>query len=189
MRDPVERVVQFVIGQKQQASTAHARALWARRLPSLLAGVRAVVAAFAGGLEEEADGPLVSVLCDPRHERSPLVIAFARREGGAAGILSMRPEPAVKEIGASACFRCEEDGIVYGFRYPFHGVQQDVRPERFADLGEPDGVGAVPLGNAVADFLEWAAVGGGCGSRKLRFWAPPTPAEPAAPIRLGAVAA
>jgi hypothetical protein len=186
MRDPVERMVQFVVGQKQQAASEHARALWARRLPALLSGVRAVVAAFQGGVEE-AEGPLVSVLCDPRHQRCPLVIAFARRESGAEeGILALRPEPAVKEIGASACFRCEEDGVVYGFRYPFHGVQQDVRPERFADLGEPEAVGAVELGNAVADFLEWAAVGRGCGSRKLRFWAPPKVMEETPRVRLAA---
>jgi hypothetical protein len=48
-----------------------------------------------------------------------------------------------------------------------------VRPERFVDLGEPAGVQPDAIGNAVVDFLEWAAVGEGCGSRKLRFWSPP----------------
>ena len=32
------------------------------------------------------------------------------------------------ETGASAVFRCEEDGIVCGVRYPFHDVLRAMRP-------------------------------------------------------------
>jgi hypothetical protein len=190
MSDPVERMVKFVMEQKRQAAFEHARSLWSRRLPALLPCVREVVEVFQGGLEEPAASPVVAVLVDPGHELSPLVIAFDRRGGNPDGILPLLPDAGDREVGASAVFRCEPDGVVYGFRYPFHPVARDVRPERFADLGEPAVVRAEAVGHAVADFLEWAAVGAGCGSRRLRFWAPPPADEaPAAPpLRLHAAA-
>jgi hypothetical protein len=189
MDDPVERVVKFVTEQKRRAAFEHARSRWARRLPLLVPCVRSVVEVFRSGLEEPGDSPVVSVLIDVRHDRFPLVVAFERR-GGGGEVLSIRPDQ-TREAGASAVFRCEPDGIVYGFRYPFHGVLRDVRPERFVDLGEPGDVQPRQLGHAVADFLEWAAVGEGCGSRKLCFWSPPeAPEAPAAaPVPLRAVAA
>jgi hypothetical protein len=188
MDDPVERMVQFVREQKRQAAFEHARSRWGQRLPLLVPCVQSVVEVFQSGLEEPGDSPVLSVLLDVRHDLCPLVIAFQRR-GSNSDILSLRPEP--REAGASAVFRCEPDGIVYGFRYPFHAVQRDVRPERFVDLGEPEAVQAQQVGHAVADFLEWAAVGEGCGSRKLRFWAPPQAGGPPAqqPVQLRAVAA
>jgi hypothetical protein len=190
MRDPVERMVQFVMGQKQQAAVAHARSLWVLRLPLLVPCARAVVDAFRGGLEESAGPPAVSVLLDPRHDLCPLVIAFERRDYESEGVLPLRPDLPRKEVGASAVFRCEVDGIVYGFRYPFHGPLQDVRPERFVDLGEPATVQPNRLGNAVADFLEWASVGDGCGSRPLRFWAPPGALSvPERPVQLRVITA
>jgi hypothetical protein len=191
MSDPVERMAKFVREQKQQAAFEHARTLWTRRLPLLMPCVQSVVEVFQKGLEGPDDSLVVSILFDVRHDPCPLVIAFERRSGEDAPILSMRPDPARWEVGASAGFRCEPDGILYGFRYPFHGVLRDLRGERFADLGEPQDVQPHQLGHAVADFLEWAAVGAGCGSRKLRFWAPPqlVPAAPQQPVQLRAVAA
>jgi hypothetical protein len=172
MRDPVERMMMFVREQKQQAAFEHARAAWARHIPLLLPCVRSVVEAFQSGLEEPSPRPIVSVLADPGRAEFPLVIAFERRSYEREGVLPLRPTASDTETGASCLFRCESDGIVYGFRYPFHSIHRDVRPERFADLGEPASVHAHQLGNAIADFLEWASVGDGCGSRKLRFWVP-----------------
>jgi hypothetical protein len=179
MRDPVERMTQFVKEQKQQAAFEHARAAWGRRLPGLLPCIRAVVEVFQTGLDEPSANPSVSVLVDPRGGDFPLVIAFERRGGAGEGVLRLRPGVAgMTETGASCLFRCEVDGMVCGYRYPFHAVTRDVRPERFADLGEPGAVQPFQIGNAVADFLEWASIGEGCGSRKLRFWSPPLPACP-----------
>jgi hypothetical protein len=190
MLDPVERMVKFVMGQKQEAVFVHARSVWAHRLPALLPCLREVVEVFHGGLDEASEEPVASVLVDPRHERCRLVIAFERRNVECEGILRIHPDQHATETGASAVFRCEEDGIVYGFRYPFHSVLRDVRPERFVDLGDPSTVQAHQLGNAVADFLEWASVGAGCGNRKMRFWSPSASlGVPRQPNHLGVVAA
>jgi hypothetical protein len=189
MRDPVERMQAFVEEQKRQVIFEHARILWSRRLPHLLPGLRAVVETFHQGLCEPSSA-LVSILSDPSRGEFPLVIAFERRSLDVEGILRLHRTPTETEAGASCLFRAESDGIVYGYRYPFHSVRRDVRPERFVDLGEPDRVHADALGNAVVDFLEWAAVGDGCGSRKLRFWSPPESLATSPPtIELRVVAA
>jgi hypothetical protein len=178
MRDPVERMVQFVAEQRRRAAFAQARAAWSARMTTLLPTVQAVVEVFSSGLEEPGEQPVLSVLADAGHDLCPLVIAF-RRRAPAEGIDELG------EIGASAAFRCEPDGAVYGFRYTFHSVTQDVRPQRFADLGPPEAVDARHLGHAVCDFLEWASVGEGCGSRKLRFG---SSEAGKAPLRLAEVA-
>jgi hypothetical protein len=173
MRDPVERMVNFIGQQKRAAAAEHARALWSRRLPSLLGCSLEVVEVFRLGLDEEPSStPLVSVFSDPKNALRPLVILFSERES---------------ETGASAVFRCREDGVVCGFRYPFHDPLREVRPEQFAELGEPAAVSAERLGNAVADFLEWASVGDGCGRRKLRFWSACAAAEVVPAVRLALV--
>jgi hypothetical protein len=185
MEDPVERIREFVRQQKQRAFGARARAAWCRRIPALLAGVQGVVAVFRDGLG--SDEPAVSVLADPRRPDYPMVIAFDRR--GQRGE-QMLAADAPREIGASCTFRCDVDGIVYGYRYPFHGIREDVRAERFIDLGEPAAVRAERLGHAVVDFLEWAAVGLGRGYRSLSFWSPdPAITEAATRLELRVVAA
>ncbi|HEY7312594.1 MAG TPA: hypothetical protein VH643_24735 [Gemmataceae bacterium] len=190
MRDPIERVTRFVQEQKRQAAFEHARAVWSRRIPVLLPSLRGVVEAFQSGLEESSPQSVISLLADPARADFPLVIAFERRPYEHEGILSMHSASGEHEVGASCMFRCEADGIVYGHRYPFHRVQRDARPERFADLGEPASIHAHQIGNAVVDFLEWAAIGDGCGSRKLRFWLPPERSAVAPqPIQLRVVAA
>src|SRR5262249_60686076 len=117
------------------------RAAWSRRLPSLLPCVQEVVEAFRTGLEEPAAATLVSVAVDLRSDLRPLAVLFQARDGqgecGEVGILPLHPGPGRPEVGARGVFRCGDDGIVYGFRYPFHGVTRDVRAERFIDLGPP----------------------------------------------------
>jgi hypothetical protein len=188
MRDPVERMVKWVQEQKQKALAEHARAVWSRRLPALLPCVEEVVEVFRRGLVEPLLEPAVAVHAEPNNEMWPLVVLFRERPAEREDCPHFPLSPAVTETGASAVFRCREDGVVCGFRYPFHAVPRTVRPEWFADLGEPAGVTAERLGNAVADFLEWAAVGEGCGRRKLRFWSADAAVEGVEePVRLGIV--
>lgn len=181
MQDPVERMVRFVLAQKEQAALEHARSEWARRLPLLVPRVRQVLAVFHGALE---GAPEASLHLDVRLDRRPLVVTFADRSLQEEGILSMHTERPGRETGASTVFRCETDGIVYGFRYPFHATPRDVRPERYADLGEPSAVQPDALAHAVADFLEWAAAGPGSGVRRMRFWAPSAAPDEPATLRL-----
>jgi hypothetical protein len=153
----------FVEEQKQQARLGHARAAWSRKIPDLVPTIEAVVDAFRAGLAPgEFPADTVSVLVAPCRELFPLVVAFGPRccDGR-------------EETGASALFRCEADGSIYGLRYPFHGVLESPAAETFVDLGDPATVTADEIGNAVATFLEWAAVGTGCGGARLSFWAPP----------------
>jgi hypothetical protein len=182
MSNPIERMVTFVREQQQRAAFERACAAWSRKLPEVVPMAQAVVEVFLSGLDEPGEAPTVSVLVEPKHDLAPLVIAFGRRA------LEEGPET-LHEIGASAVFRCDLDGAVYGLRYPFHDVRQDVRPERFADLGLPEAMDAEKLGHAVCDFLEWASLGAGCGLRKVRFGiAPVEKKEELPPLRLAQVA-
>ena len=70
------------------------------------------------------------------------------------------------EEGAEATFVCQE-GVVHGFRRPFYPEGQPVPFEPFAEFGPPQEVKKKDLANSVADFLQWAAVGAGRGSRPL----------------------
>jgi hypothetical protein len=172
MRDSVERMLHFVREQRQQAVLETVRIGWSRKVPVLLPCLRAVVETFQSGLAEPSPQSTVAILDDLARLEFPLVIAFERRPCERPGILRMHSTASGTEVGASCLFRCESDGIVYGYRYPFHSVLRDVRPERFADLGEPEFVQPDQIGNAVVEFLMWASVGEGCGSRKLRFGSP-----------------
>jgi hypothetical protein len=132
-----------------------------------------------GLLPEQFAKEIVSVLSDPTRDRFPLVIAFGARAGNSG----------VPEIGASAVFRCDGDGRLVGYRYPFHRVTLGMEPQRYADLGDPESLTAESLGNAVAEFLEWATVGGGCDRRKFRFGTVPTLPFVRPPVKLPAMAA
>jgi hypothetical protein len=148
---------QFVEDQQRHARLEHARAAWSRKLPEIVPTLEAVVDAFrAGLLPGQFAAEAVAVRTDPGREQFPLVVAFGPRAGR-------------DETGASALFRCGPDGGVVACRYPFHGVLESPAPEPFADLGDPDTVMAAEVGHAVAAFLEWAAVGGGCGDARLAF--------------------
>jgi hypothetical protein len=70
------------------------------------------------------------------------------------------------EAGAEAVFVCQE-GIVRGYRRPFHPEGQSAPLEPFVEFGPPQEVECDTLANSVGDFLQWAAVGGGRGSRPL----------------------
>ena len=161
MSEPIERVRRFVEAQQQQACLAEGQAAWLHKVKELLPGVEAIVVAMRESLaDNQFQEPVLSVLSDTSRAQFPLAIAF----GG-------RPK---QEIGASVQFRCEPDGHVHGFRYPFHNAMKTGRPEAFVDLGDPCDVQPEDLGNAVAEFLEWATVGGGCGGRAVQFAMPET---------------
>ena len=70
------------------------------------------------------------------------------------------------EAGAEAIFVCQE-GVVRGYRRPFRRERQSAPFEPFVELGSPQAVERNALANSVGDFLQWAAVGGGRGSRPL----------------------
>ncbi len=70
------------------------------------------------------------------------------------------------EAGAEAIFVCQE-GLVRGYRRPFRPEGQSAPFDPFVELGSPQGVERNALANAVGDFLQWAAIGGGRGSRPL----------------------
>jgi hypothetical protein len=188
MHDPVDRMVRFVRQQKQQAAAEHARAVWSARVAALLPAVEEVVEVLRAGLAEPAAATLVSAHARPKSARWPLVVLFQDRQVAKEPFPRLASSRGATETGASAVFRCDEDGVVHGLRYPFHDVRQAVRAERFVDLGEPAAVRAGRLCDAVADFLEWATVGEGCGRRRLRFWSSGACVEEAGgPVRLGIV--
>ena len=70
------------------------------------------------------------------------------------------------EAGAEAIFVCQE-GVVRGYRRPFRPEGKAEPFEPFVELGRTQAVERNALANAVGDFLQWAAVGGGRGSRPL----------------------
>jgi hypothetical protein len=180
MSDPVERMRKFVEDRQQQVRGETARAAWARRMVEGLPRIEAVVEVVRSALApEQFAGPAVSVLTDPTRDRFPLVIAFG----------PLHAEPGEAQAGASAVFRCEPDGNVYGFRYPFHARLKSLAAEPFAELGDPSRIQDDELGHAVAEFLEWATVGGGCGGRKLRFDPPATIPFVAPAVKLSVIAA
>ncbi len=170
MGDPVERMRKFVEGRQQQARLETSRMAWSQRVVELVPRVEAVVEVVRSALApEQFSSAAISVLVDTKRDAYPLVIAFGPRLCVQEGTLKLHPEPLETEAGASAVFRCEADGNVYGFRYPFHGRMKSLSPEPFAELGDPARVQADDLGHAVAEFLEWATTGGGCGGRTLCF--------------------
>jgi hypothetical protein len=146
MHDPVKRMLSFVRQQHEEAMWQHALDAWSRRIAALVPCLEEVVAAFNEGLRP--GGLAAALLVNAHRQRFPLGIAFS-------------PGTAHAEIAASAHFRCERDGIVYGYRYPFHSIHVSVRPEVFADLGESSRVSAERIGNSAVDFLEWASIGEG----------------------------
>jgi hypothetical protein len=179
MGDPVERMKRFVEERQQQARCLTARAAWAQKIPDMLPAIGSVLDVMRHGLRpDQFTGDAVFVLADPARDRFPLVIAFGPRTGGATA-----------EVAASALFRCEADGRVHGYRYPFHSVTKGLDPEPFVDLGEPERLEADELGHAVADFLQWAAVGNGCGGKRLEFGAPSTLPFVRPQVKLSVVAA
>jgi hypothetical protein len=175
MGDPVLRMKRFVETQRQQACFEEAKTVWAEKITELRPAIDAVVTVLSEGLVpgQFADTP-VSVLTDGGRTQFPLVIAFGGRAGLGNGLVPPRSQPLPLEIGASVLFRCEEDGHVRGYRYPFHPAGQTLDPELHVDLGFPAHIGPEEMGNTVADFLEWAAAGDGCAGRELQFWSPAT---------------
>jgi hypothetical protein len=174
MGDPVARMKKFVEAQRQQACFEEATAIWAQKICDLGPALDGVIAVLCEGLVPgQFTAEPVTVLSDDGRAQFPLVIAFGARAGQDT-VLPLQAQPLPVEVGASALFRCAADGHVHGYRYPFHTAGQALDPERYVDLGFPAHIGPEEIGNAVAEFLEWAAAGAGCGGRELQFWSPAT---------------
>ena len=94
-----------------------------------------------------------------------LHVWFATRPMGRPRFAELSCSLEVEE-GAEAIFVCQE-GVVRAYRRPFRPEGQSVPFEPFAELGPPQKVEGNALANSVGDFLQWAAVGGGRGSRPL----------------------
>lgn len=179
MGDPIGRMKLFVETQRQHECYEEARSLWADKVVEVRQAVEAVVDVLRDGLVPgQLPDPPATVLTDGKREQFPLVIAFGSRCSDADGIVPLRAGVSTLEVGASAVFRCGPDGHVHGYRYPFHEAGEPHEPEHFVDLGYPAHIGADEIGNAVADFVEWATVGGGCAGHELQFWSPATLAFP-----------
>ncbi len=173
MSHPVERIRLFIAEQHRHLTVNEAQAFWANLVPDVLPALDAVLDVVRCHLEpgQFLDEPLAS-RTDPTRSQYPLVVAFSRR--APATHPRSHHGPRIEEIGASALFRCDDEGLVRGYRYPFHDARTALEAECFVCLGTPHEVTAEAVADAVADFVEWAAVGGGCNGQRLRFAAPAT---------------
>jgi len=176
--DPIDRIREFLAEQKRRRQKVEgALVAFSQKILILEPRAQAVVAAFRQGLRSEPGGhPTVTVfaLTDPL---SPTIaIDFGLRAWGSHGLIRALGQgqgqgaKVAVEKGATAVFACsEEDGFVVGFRWPFTKEGEPRSVEEFINLGDPAAVAAERFGHAVVDFLEWAAVGEGRGSRKFLF--------------------
>ncbi|MBM4071678.1 MAG: hypothetical protein FJ271_22525 [Planctomycetes bacterium] len=181
MGDAVARMVDFLRDQRRREAQARACRRWLERVSLLAAPLQQIVDVFQASLDEPEW--TVTVRTDAARVQFPLTISFDSSRILLPGRqLSDAPE---FQIGASALFRCEAEGVVRGYRFPFHGMKRASRAELFTELGEVDAVSADDLAHAVVDFLEWAAAGKGSGQRRLRFTSPLSqPALAAEPVKL-----
>lgn len=161
--DPVERMRRFVLKQRaQQDQTAESLEVWKKKVPELAKKALAV----ADVLRETPKNELI--FAEARSDQI-LVYFGDRPKHYSAGAEVMIGQTVPMENGAMATFYCQGDqGVVIGCRLPFY---LDDRPalEPYCNLGRPEELTNEAFGHAVADFLEWASVGAGRGSKKLHF--------------------
>ncbi len=159
MEDPAERLQRFVAKHKgSQATETGAEIQWQAKLPRLFVQAEKLVNIF-----HEAGHNDLRI--EVRHGQ--LALAFGQRPCGINPAGDKRVDFDTDE-GASAIF-LQNEGRVHGYRKPFHPMNQATSYELFAELDAPSKLSETVFGNAVAEFLEWAAVGAGCGRKKLDF--------------------
>jgi hypothetical protein len=147
MDDPIRRIQRVAASQgARQDQNGAAGDEWAKMLPALIGYVRKV------SLPLKSKHDLV-VAVSPEG----LIVQFGKRIAGinAGGAFALEEGPQAKIIFSKA------EGRVHGYRKPAHLPNQNPEFREYVSLGEPAGVTQEAIGHAVADFLEWGAVGDG----------------------------
>lgn len=160
MNDPTEHIKKLVSERKaEQERIDKAERAWAAKLPHLEEVTQNLTEPF-----KVSGHPLFVGVTG-----NILAVQFDSRSLG----VKTTPEgrEAIYETGALLNISFDrEDGLVYGHRRPFFADDLPVPGfERHYQLGEPGPIQDAQVGEVVATFLEWAAVGAGRGSKKLRF--------------------
>jgi hypothetical protein len=188
MISPVERLQQFMAAEvekqepreieeiEKQKKRETPAGVWGGKISDCIGAVNDVLEAFSAGLHPEyRTGPPVQV---ENVGGKALRVSFSPRscgqphgtpEGGAAIDF---------ERGAFVAFYVDEVGSVRGVRSPFVREGGYALDEEFVNLGDPAQFDSTAVASAVVDFLEWAAVGGGCGAQKLQFVRKPQTVKP-----------
>jgi hypothetical protein len=161
MGDPADRMQRFITSQRaKQDQEAAAKTVWCGKIPELAKVTEAIVDVL-----RQAGHP--SAMFEIRSDQ--ILVGFSNRAvrlsaGAEIAPLANLPE----EAGADSSFQFDpESNQVVGFRRPFRTRKRAW--DRFCELGDPETLTAEAFGNAVVEFLEWACVGEGRGSGKLRF--------------------
>lgn len=158
MDDPQVRMQKFVASEKSmQATHDSAEIAWLTRLPQFAQVAEGIVNILHGvgyqDLAVHADQGRIRIVFGPRP-------CGARK---AAGGIELD-----EERGAEAVFLVL-DKKVAGLRRGFLRPGQPTTYAEFANLGGATQLDAAKFGHAVVDFLQWAATGDGCGSKRLTF--------------------
>jgi hypothetical protein len=163
MPEPSELIRQLIEDCKAEGVKADAAAeAWSLKLPELERYVKALVAPF-----EHTGTPVAAGIAKQR----VLVVQFyprpLRTVQVSYGTKSVEEQGAILEISCNP-----EEGVVKYRRRPFLEEGQQHAPEPRRTLGSPHDLTKEQVGMVVAEFLRWAALGEGRGSKKLRLNVP-----------------
>jgi hypothetical protein len=166
MSDSVERARRFIIAQRaRQDQERAAKEIWCKKVPDLAKHAEAIVQVF-----HEAGHKAVFV----QAREDQILVKFGDRQRRyvageeIAHLVVDRPS----EEGALAEFHFDSDSCkVVGHRNPFYIKEREGKQplRRFVEFEDVENLSEKDFGNAVMDFLEWACVGEGRGSWKIRF--------------------
>jgi hypothetical protein len=163
MPEPSELIRELLEDCKAEGVNADAAAeAWSLKLPEVERYVKALVAPF-----EHTGTPVVAGIAKER----VLVVQFhprpLRTVRVSYGTKSVEEQGAILEISCNP-----EEGVVQYRRRPFLEEGRQHTPEPRRTLGSPHDLTKEQVGMVVAEFLRWAALGEGRGSKKLRLNAP-----------------
>lgn len=132
-----------------QAGLLHSS--WPIRVRGLAKIAKGIVNGFSHSLDRyRADANVVA--CP-----EAVLISFSCRENGDD-----------RRVGAELVIRCDDDGIVRGYRLPFREPTAKVSYEiGYDSIGTTDAVLEQNLAQAVTAFLMWATHGDGAGSHPI----------------------
>jgi hypothetical protein len=164
MSDPAERLQQFIISQRaRQDQEAAGREAWCKKVPEL--------AKHAEALAVAVNGAASAAMMFVEKRKDQILVAFGLRQKklvAGAEVAALAQLPLEKGACATFFFNGDECQVV-GHRHPYHLEAKRVTFDRYVDLGDPETLTEEAFGIAVIDFIEWASVGEGRGSGKIRF--------------------